>query len=337
MNLFKKIAAFTDLHIGGRSNSQTHLTDCEEFVDWFIETSQKNGCETGIFLGDWSHNRNNINLVALDTSIRLLEKLGKSFENFYWFPGNHDLFYRDRREIHSSIFGKHIPGITVVEKMTTIGDVTMIPWLVGDEWKHVAKLKSKYVFGHLELPEFYLNAGVIMPDHGQLQLAHFKSQDYVFSGHFHKRQNKGKAWYIGNAFPHNYGDAGDDKRGMMTLEWDGEPTFHNWSNAPKFRTLKLSELVDHTESIMKSKMYLRVELDMDITFEEANFIKENFMKNYDVREISLIQSFHSVDEVGSDDAPAKFDSVDSIVIDELMKVDSDTFDKNILLDTYNNL
>jgi len=53
MNLFKKVACFTDLHVGLKGNSGTHLRDCEEFVDWYIENAKKEGCDTGIFLGDW--------------------------------------------------------------------------------------------------------------------------------------------------------------------------------------------------------------------------------------------------------------------------------------------
>ena len=83
MTLFKKVACFTDIHFGLKSNSTTHLRDCEEFVDWFIETAKKEGCETAIFLGDWSHNRNSLNLITLDSSIRCLEKLGAAFEQFF--------------------------------------------------------------------------------------------------------------------------------------------------------------------------------------------------------------------------------------------------------------
>ena len=70
MALFKKVACFTDLHVGAKSNSTVHLQDCEEFIDWFIENAHKENCETAIFLGDWSHNRNSLNLYTLDTSLR---------------------------------------------------------------------------------------------------------------------------------------------------------------------------------------------------------------------------------------------------------------------------
>jgi DNA repair exonuclease SbcCD nuclease subunit len=337
MNLFKKVACFTDIHFGLKSNSGTHLRDCEEFVDWYIENAKKEGCDTGIFLGDWSHNRNSLNLITLDTSIRCLEKLGAAFEQFFWFPGNHDLFYKDKRDIHSSAFGKHIPGVTVVEGVTTIGDVTLVPWLVGDEWKTISQVKSRYMFGHFELPLFYMNAMVQMPDHGELQASHFTHQDYVFSGHFHKRQSRGKIHYIGNAFPHNFADSWDDERGMMIMDWGGEPKYINWDNCPKYRHVKLSDLIDKKDTIMQSKMHLKVNLDIDISFEEANFIKETFTNDYDIREISLIQDKVNLEGTYEDNPDTKFESVDQIVSEQLINIESEQFDKKVLLDIYNNL
>ncbi len=337
MPLFKKVACFTDIHFGLKSNSATHNQDCEDFVDWFIEEAKKEQCDTCIFLGDWHHNRNTINLTTLDSSLRCLEKLGASFDQFFWFPGNHDLFYKDKRDVHSSAFGRHIPGVTVVDRVTTLDDVTLVPWLVGDEWKTMKDLKSRYVFGHFELPSFYMNAMVQMPDHGELQRGDLSSPEYVFSGHFHKRQHKGNVVYIGNAFPHNFADTWDDDRGMMFMEWGGVPQYRNWPDAPKFRSLKLSKLIEEKDTLMQSKMYLKVNLDIDISFEEANFIKETFVKEHDVREISLIQDKDNVDILVEDQTDAKFESVDQIVTEQLVNIESDAFDKSTLLEIYNNL
>jgi DNA repair exonuclease SbcCD nuclease subunit len=337
MPLFKKVACFTDIHFGLKSNSITHLKDCEEFVDWFIENAKKEGCDTAIFLGDWSHNRNSLNLMTLDSSIKCLEKLGAAFDKFFWFPGNHDLFYKDKRDVHSSAFGRHIPGVTVVEEVTVIDDVALVPWLVGDEWKKMPELECKYVFGHFELPKFFMNAMVQMPDHGELKAEDFNKPDYIFSGHFHKRQTNQKVIYIGNAFPHNFADAWDDERGMMVLEWGGEPKFINWDNCPKFRVIKLSDLIDKEDTIMKGKMHLKVHLDIDISFEEANFIKETFTQKHDIREISLIQDKTNLDGTIDDNPDAKFESVDQIVTEQLVNIDSKDFDKAMLLEIYNNL
>jgi len=337
MNLFKKVACLTDLHVGLKGNSTVHLQDCEEFVDWFIQEAKTQGCDTAIFLGDWHHHRNSINLMTLDVSIRCLEKLGAAFDQFFWFPGNHDLFYKDKRSIHSSIFGRHIPGVTVIEKVTTLDDVTLVPWLIGDEWRSMKSVRSRYIFGHFELPLFYMNAMIQMPDHGELQGKDMSHVEYVFSGHFHKRQNQNNIWYIGNAFSHNYSDSWDDERGMMILEWGSSPKFINWPDAPKYRTLTLSQLIDQEDQILKSKMYLRVNLDVDVSFEEANFIKDRYYENSDIREITLIQEKYNIEQGLEDKENAVFESVDQIVTEQILNIDSENIEAKILLDIYRNL
>lgn len=336
--MFKKAAVFTDIHFGLKSNSRVHNDDCEEFVDWFIEQAQANGCETGIFCGDWHHNRNSLNLTTMDATIRSLEKLGSAFEQFFFFDGNHDLYYKDKRDINSTAFSKYIPGITFVDEITTIDDVTLVPWLVGDEWKQVSKIKSKYIFGHFELPSFYMNALVKMPDHGDLRAEHFKHQEYVFSGHFHKRQKQGAIHYIGNAFPHNYADTWDDDRGMMILDRENnkEPEYLNWPNCPKYRTVKLSQLLDNTDTLIKSKMYLRVELDLPVSYEESSFIKEEFINRYNCREITLIPQ-KQVEEISTNLDISSFVSVDQIVAGEISELDTDNYNKKMLLDIYDGL
>jgi len=336
--LFKKAAVFTDIHLGMKGNSRIHNQDCEDFIDWYIEQSKQNNCETGIFCGDWHHTRNSLNLTTMDSTIRCLEKLGKHFENFYMFAGNHDLYYKDKRDVKSTEFAKHIPGITIINEIFEKDDVAFIPWLVEDEWKRIPNIKSKYLFGHFELPSFYMNAMVQMPDNGELQAEHFKNQEYVFSGHFHKRQKQGKIHYLGNAFPHNYADAWDDKRGMMILdkENNAKPVYLDWNDCPKYRTIKLSQLIDEKDKLIKSKMYFRVTLDLPISYEEASFIKETFINDYDCREITLIPQKH-IEEVNSDLDIAKFESVDEIVSKEILAIDSDQFNKKLLLDIYSEL
>lgn len=334
--MFKKIAAFTDIHFGLKSNSATHNQDCEDFVDWFIAEAKKEGCDTGIFLGDWHHNRNSLNMLTMVSSVKALEKLGNAFENFYFFPGNHDLYYKDKRDVHSVDWGRHIPGVTIVNEITTIGDTTMVPWLIGEEWKKMEKLTSRYVFGHFELPLFMMNAMVQMPDHGELQASNFKNPEYVFSGHFHKRQAKQNIVYIGNAFPHNYADAWDDDRGMMILEHGGKPEYRVWPDAPKFKTVKLSQLIDEGDDIIKSKTYLRVGIDIDISYEEASFIKETFLANADLRELTLIPEKKEV-EINNDIDVEHFESVDQIVSNQIANIQSDNYDSKVLLAIYNNL
>jgi len=289
-NLFQKVACFSDIHFGLRHNSKQHNQDCLDFIDWLIAEAKARGAETCLFLGDWHHHRSNINILTLDYTMQALRKLNAGFKKTYVMVGNHDLFYREKRDIHSMVVGSEFPNIVLVDKPFIEGDVALIPWLVDEEWKEVAEIKTKYLFGHLELPGFKMNAMVEMPDHGALNTSHFKHQDYVFSGHFHKRQNKSNIEYIGNPFGHNFSDVWDFDRGAMFLEWDKEPEYVNYENGPRFININLSALLENPEIYLKPKTYLQVMLDLDITYEEATFLRETFVEQYDVREFKLIRN-----------------------------------------------
>ena len=336
-NLFKKALVFTDIHWGLKSNSLAHNQDCDSFVDWAIELAQQQGCETGMFLGDWHNHRASINLQTLQFSVRALEKLSQAFSQFYFIPGNHDLYYRDKRDIHGAEWAKYIPNIHVCNDWFQAGDVVIAPWLVGDDYKRIQKLNAKYMFGHFELPHFKMNAMVEMPDHGELSTEAFGGIEQVYSGHFHLRQQKKNVTYIGNCFPHNFADAGDDARGCAIIEWGQAPTYHSWPGQPRYRVLPLSSLLDENTKLLADNMHVRVQLDIDISYEEANFIKETFMKKHAIREMSLIPIKNQ--EVGQDLAPGeiKFESVDQIVIQQIMAIESEFYDPKLLLDIYQRL
>lgn len=335
-NLFKKAIVFTDIHFGLKSNSIKHNQDCEHFIDWVIQHGLANDCETCLFLGDWHHHRASINLQTLNYSLRSLEKLNAAFENIFFIPGNHDLYYRDKRDVHGVEFAKHLPNVTIVNDWFKRGDVSIVPWLVGEEYKQLPRIKAKYMFGHFELPHFKLNSLIEMPDHGTIQTEQLGGVEKVFSGHFHLRQTRGNITYIGNAFPHNFSDAGDDKRGCMILEWDKEPEFHAWPDQPLYVVTTLSQLLDNGENILKPKMCVRVHLDISVSYEEAIFIKDTFHSKFDLREISLISTKNTEHE-NDNLEELSFNSVDKIISEQICAIESDYFKPALLMEIYNAL
>jgi hypothetical protein len=123
---------------------------------------------------------------------------------------------------------------------------------------------------------------------------------------------------------------------MMILEWGGQPEYHAWPNQPTFRTVKLSQLIDDADKILKPKQHLRVTLDIDISFEEASFIKEKYVGDYRLRELTLIAEKKAV-EINTDIDVQAFESIDTIVANQIVSIESDTFNKNTLLEIYNGL
>jgi DNA repair exonuclease SbcCD nuclease subunit len=335
MNFFNRVACFTDLHFGNKNNSKQHNQDCEDFIDWFIANSRD--CETCIFLGDFHHHRAGVNVSTLNYSVNNVRKLSNSFKKVYMIMGNHDLYYREKRELNSLPYADLFENVTIIDNVLQQDQVALIPWLVGDEWKSIQKINVKYMFGHFELPHFKMNAMVEMPDHGGLNIEHLSKPEYVFSGHFHKRQQKNNIHYLGSPFPHNFADAWDDDRGMMKLSWGGIPEYINFEG-PRYRTVALSHLIDNADRLLNDKTYCRVTLDVNITYEEATFIKETFAQQYKLREISLMPSKkeeHSLDWRTVDDI--EIENVDKIVFSSLNAVDSQIIDKKLLMDIYNSL
>ena len=94
--------------------------------------------------------------------------------------------------------------------------------------------------------------------------------------------------------------------------------------------------LDEKDSLLKSKMYLRVTLDLPISYEEASFIKETFINTHNCREISLIPQ-KSLEEISTQLDIQQFESVDQIVAGEIAAIDSDNFNKKTLMDIYNEL
>jgi hypothetical protein len=85
-------------------------------------------------------------------------------------------------------------------------------------------------------------------------------------------------------------------------------------------------------------MHVRVDLDVDISYEEATFIKETFVNTYKLREITLIPQKHIGDDISFDtQGNIKFESVDTIVTDQLTNINSEQYSPNMLLDIYRNL
>jgi len=336
---FKKAIVWTDIHFGKKANSDIHNQDCLDFIDWMIEQGRQFGAETSIFCGDFFDVRNSINLKTLDYALKGLEKISNSFDQSYFIVGNHDAYNKTSLDINSLKFSKHIKKIKIIEEFTEIDNCTFIPWITDSTFEKLKTIKTKYVFGHLELPNFFMNSMNLLPDHGQANAEMFNGPDYVFSGHFHKRQVYKNSYgaeiiYIGNCFPHNYSDTNDTGRGCMLLENNGEPIFVDWADCPKYRLENLSDLLENPQDLLTNKTYVRVQTDIDLPYDEITFVRDTLQKQFDAREIIILPK--KSDELLQDftDKSTEFKSVDNIVLSHIDALDTESFDKSLLHSIY---
>jgi hypothetical protein len=104
-----------------------------------------------------------------------------------------------------------------------------------------------------------------------------------------------------------------------------------------FRVYKLSDILDNPEGLLLPKSSVRVHLDIDISYEEASFIRETLIPKHNIREMSLIPM--KLEQHTQDLSPGevKFESVDQIIVDQIAAIESDFFDPKVLLEIYRNL
>src|SRR5574343_1810710 len=98
--MFERATVFTDIHLGLRNNLVQHNEICVEYIEWMIEKSKNFNSDTVIFLGDFFHNRSSLNVNTLSYGIKIIKMLSLNFKNVYMIVGNHDLYFRDRRDVH---------------------------------------------------------------------------------------------------------------------------------------------------------------------------------------------------------------------------------------------
>ena len=119
------------------------------------------------------------------------------------------------------------------------------------------------------------------------------------------------------------------------LEHGGDPVYYDWLDMPKYQTLKLSEILHNTD-ILQKRAYVRVDIDTDITYEESNFLKDTFVTQNKLREMTFIQQ-RDITQYDSTEIVQSFESIDEIVHNQLLAVDSEHYDRNLLLEIYKNL
>lgn len=341
MAVFDKCAVFTDIHFGKKNNSKIHNEDCLSFVKWVVSECKKENIKTLIFMGDWHDNRRTLNILTMDYSIRAFELLNDNFDKVYFIIGNHDIFFREKRDVHSIQIAEKYKNIKVIDEIYKEDELIFVPWLVQDEYKLLKNVKAKYMFGHFEIPTFLNNSKHEITEYGTVELDSFKNINKVFSGHFHARQVKNNVHYIGNCFPHDFSDANDLKRGFMILTWDGDITYKTWEDQPRYTVIELSKLLDDPSKYINDKTYIRIIMDIDLSYEDTMQLKDELMKNHSPRDISLVQkdSENSVDDMTLLDTTV-FKTVDQLILEGLNKlseIENNNIDANLLKSIYNDL
>lgn len=348
MKKLKKSAVCTDIHFGKKSNSKIHNEDCINFLNWFADQVKNDpDIDHVMFLGDWNENRSSLNIETLNYSYqgaRILNNIGLPV---FFVIGNHDLYRRNARDIHSVIPYQELENFTLITEPVVIkeignGGALLCPYLFHEEY---SKLK-KYVnletwWGHFEFRGFVITGySITMPTGPDPK--DYNGPKHIFSGHFHKRQAHEQVVYIGNTFPMDFGDAGDFNRGMMTYDHDAdEANFINWPDCPKYIKTTLSSLLDG-ETTLYDQCRVKCIVDIPIDYQESQHLRTTFTEKYNLREFAMEESYEKASALSEndnvvDDEYVKLKGVDELVVEMLNGIDTEHYDNQMLIDIYKGL
>lgn len=342
-----KILEFTDIHWGCKNNSVQHNQDNLDYIDWVITIAKKEKPSHIAFLGDWFENRSAINILTLQYSYKGLKKLNELGIPVLFIIGNHDLYQRNTRDIHAADIFQELENFTVIDQPCSLGkDFLLLPFLFKSEYETIAPLFNsfKYVLGHLEFKNFYASGNNKLehgPDHKL-----FNAPKYIFSGHYHQRQITDNVIYIGNTFPTNFGDAGDQERGACIFDVTSEKvSFENWPECPHYVKTNLSSVISGNWQ-PAPKTRVRCILDIDISYLEAQTLRDEFIKTFNLREFTIEESSEKQnalegtldEEMENDIDNLNLGSVDEMVISLLGTIeDMNSIDPKKLIEIYRSL
>ena len=274
----KKVAIFSDIHLGVHQNSDFWLGVANQWSDWYIEDLKSKGISDIIFCGDFFHYRDEISVKTLNFAKDFLDKF--SDFNITMITGNHDAWYKDTSEINSLSILRGYSNLTIYDKMAQCNihgvNTVFCPW--GTQLKDIPD--CDLVFGHFELVNFKMNSFKVC-DHGDNPEALANKAPLVFSGHFHLRASRkfdnSEIIYVGNPYEMDFGDSGQTK-GYYVLDLeDLSYEFYKNTVTPKHVKIFLSKLITQKDP----EAYFRSEVT-------GNIIKFIVDKNVNSADMDLL-------------------------------------------------
>lgn len=348
--ILSKGAFFTDIHFGKKSNDETHNQDCLNFIEFFCKEVEKDSTIDYVaFLGDWHENRSSLNLSTMNYSYEGIKRLNRLGLPIFFIVGNHDLYHRNNRQIHSLPFFNELKNVIVIDEPVVVNQIkngaVFSPFIFDSEYAGLKTmqefLKIPVWLGHFEFSGFYITGTNVIMDSGP-STSGFEKVLRIFSGHFHKRQHLHNVTYIGNTFPMDFSDAGDNERGMAIYNHaDNSLTFKNWVDCPKYQRVYLTELMTSKVDIWNGAT-VKCICDIVINHEESIAIKDHYMKEFNLRDFLLEEEESMTKTISETEVSFDWEENEATTIDDAVKqmirqITNEKINIDLLIECYEKL
>ena len=214
-----KIAILNDTHFGVRNDSPAFMKYQNRFYDEiFFPYLKEHNIGTLIHLGDVVDRRKFINHnTAHNFKKKFWDRLDNEVIDTHVIIGNHDTYYKNTNEVNALQnldISKNAKIYTTATNVEFDGlPILFIPWICDDNHDdsiyQIDNTNAVIAMGHLEIKGFEMMAGHFN-EHGQ-DKAQFTKFEKVISGHFHKKSDDGRIFYLGCQYQMTWSDYGETK------------------------------------------------------------------------------------------------------------------------------
>lgn len=344
-----KCAAFTDIHWGAKNNSRQHNEDNLNYIRWFCEYVKSHPEIDHInFLGDWFENRNAINTETLQLSYEGAKMLSELGLPIFFLVGNHDLYHRAERTVYAPVVFDKLDNFHVidepVEVEATLTPSFYTPFLFSNEYPDILQQFGHLStwWGHFEFKDFVITGYSVKMLEGP-DIKDYKSINKIFSGHYHKRQSQGNTHYIGNTFPTNFADVGDNNRGLSVYDYETDTiSYENWKDCPKYIKCNLSNVIDGTVTFYPEAR-VKCIIDIEHDYDEMMKLRETTIETNSLREFAFEESVTLAESIAEEENVLEVDEdlrelesteINNIVLTMIRRIDNDTIDNALLEEIY---
>ena len=336
------VAVLTDTHWSCRKSSKLFQDYFELFYkNIFFPKLEELQIDTVIHMGDAFDNRKSIDFYGLEWTKRVVLNPLSKYE-VHLINGNHDVYFKSSNKINSpDLLLREYSNIKTYSEPTEVNigglKLLFVPWINQENEQQTYDLlrstNSKVVMGHLELNGFEAHMGYVM-ENGR-DPNPFNKFTKVFSGHFHKRSDDKKIYYIGNPYE-IYSNDVNETRGFMIF--DTETLEHTYVDNPYKMHYNLyyddtpNQLLNISE--LENKIVKLVVRKKSNVKDFENFVDK--LQRANLAELKIIENYSLIDEIEFDTSLENEDTFSLLqrFIDESESALNKDQLKNILKETY---
>ena len=295
-----KILLTSDWHI--QSGIYTDIG--MDYISYLQEFCKENGIEDIIIAGDIFEKSAKIQNDAFIPLFFKFKELRDQGLNVITILGNHDIFSVDNDSLVEtfSVFG----GVVKEYEQIELGGrkIDLLPYTKSES---DIPTDGDLLITHLSIADFQFDNKFHVNEKAGFSRKLFSGYNKVFSGHFHRPQNKGNIIFMGSPYQMNFGEIGQ-KKGFIVLDLEtDEWERHYYDQAPVYKKINGEDFQN---------------VDVNNSFVQV-VIKEK-LDNY-------VKLKHLLYERGAlNVTPAFVDTTDDISVNEDAKIDMNSTVKDMV-------